>query len=566
MGRKRQADDARGEWNSPQQSNEAPRQVVWKIAVYIRLSREDGGEESQSITNQKKILVEYLQSRFLGQYEIVDYYIDDGLTGTDDARESFMRMIADVEAGRANCVLVKTLSRAFRNHADQGYYIEEYFVQKKVRFISTGDPCIDTYLNPEVIHGLEVPITGLMNDRYAAKISADVRRTFNHKRRNGEFIGGFAPWGYLKDPSNKNKLILDENIVPVKRDMFSWVVNEGLSLAGVAKRLNAQGVPNPTAYKRQQGLKYHSACADKTDGLWGGGSVKEQLLNPVNLGHMVQGKQRVVSYKVHDRVKLPESEWFVVHNTHEPTFTQAEYDALVAALKRDTRRPNGVHTLHLFSGFMRCFGCGMALQRKAAKGHVYYACRTYREKSNFLCTKHSIRVDRLEAAVLAALQTQVTLVDDLASAVQSITAATLTGAKSVRIEMALRDKLRETQRTNTLIDGLYVDWKTGDLTDEDYRRLKAKFTQQLNQLAMAIEHLTEEQHKGCQSATLDYSTFNAFAKHRNLQTLDRAVLLKLVDKIHVHQGNEITVTFRVADELAQIMESIQINAQADLTA
>ena len=166
--------------------------VVWLIAVYIRLSREDGGEESGSVTNQKKILIEYLENNFDGQYEIVDFYIDDGLTGTDDTRADFARMVLDIEQGRVNCVLVKTLSRAFRNYADQGYYLEAFFPQKKVRFISTGDPRVDTYTNPEAITGLEVPITGLMNDRYAAKISSDVRRTFDYKRRNGEFIGAFA--------------------------------------------------------------------------------------------------------------------------------------------------------------------------------------------------------------------------------------------------------------------------------------------------------------------------------------------------------------------------------------
>ena len=166
--------------------------ITWLVAVYIRLSREDGGEESGSVINQKKILTEYMEKQFLGQYVLVDFYVDDGLSGTDDTRASFMRVIQDIEDGRVNCVVCKTLSRAFRNYSDQGYYLESYFPQKKVRFISTGDPKIDTFTNPEAITGLEVPITGLMNDRYAAKTSDDVRRTFDHKRRNGEFIGALA--------------------------------------------------------------------------------------------------------------------------------------------------------------------------------------------------------------------------------------------------------------------------------------------------------------------------------------------------------------------------------------
>jgi len=165
---------------------------MWNIAVYIRLSREDGNEESDSVVNQKKILIEFLEQHLGDQYLIVDFYVDDGLSGTDDTRKDFMRMISNIENGKVNCVVCKTLSRAFRNYSDQGYYLEYYFQQKKVRFISTGDPKIDTYTNPEAITGLEVPITGLMNDRYAAKTSNDVRRTFDYKRRKGEFIGALA--------------------------------------------------------------------------------------------------------------------------------------------------------------------------------------------------------------------------------------------------------------------------------------------------------------------------------------------------------------------------------------
>ena len=552
MGRKRQDDI--------QPKRQTSVEIQWKIAVYIRLSREDGGEESQSVTNQRKILDEYLRDNFVGEYEVVDYYVDDGLTGTDDTRESFMRMIADVEAGRVNCVLVKTLSRAFRNHADQGYYIEEYFVQKNVRFISTGDPRVDTFINPDVIYGLEVPISGLMNDRYAAKISADIRRTFNTKRRNGEFIGGFAPWGYLKDPANKNKLILDPDIALIKKEMWQWIVLEGMSLQGVAKRLNDMGVPNPTAYKRQQGLKYHSANADKTDGLWGGSSVKDQLLNPVNLGHMVQGKQRVVSYKVHTVVKVPESEWFVVENTHEPTFTQEEYDALLRVLRRDTRTPNGERRVHLFSGFMRCFDCGKSLQRANAKDRSYYCCRTYKEKSKTACTKHSIRVDRLEEAVLAALKAQIALADNLALTVESIAQTPQVDTKSARIEKLLHDKHREQERTKSLLDGLYMDLKMDIITLEHYKRMQQKFEEQLGQIVAVIDNLHQEQQQLQQGYTVENAALKAFAKHRNLQTLDRAVLIELVDTIHVHEDKQLTVTFRFADELARIVEFVNIHS------
>ena len=352
--------------------------MIWRIAVYIRLSREDGNVESESVVNQKKILMEFVEQYFEGQYVIIDFYIDDGLTGTDDTRASFMRVIADIEDGKVNCVVCKTLSRAFRNYSDQGYYLEQYFPQKNVRFISTGDPKIDTFTNPEAITGLEVPITGLMNDRFAAKTSSDVRRTFDHKRRKGEFIGAFAPYGYIKDPKDKNRLLLDEEVVPIKRDILRWFIHDGMSLAGIAKRLNELGVPNSTAYKHSKGFAYNNPSTEICDGLWVSSTVRRVLTDQVNLGHMVQGKQRVVSYKVHDRVTTSPNEWFIKENTHAPTFTQEEFDTAQRLLQRDTCTPAGGRKVYLFGGFVRCADCKKALRRNPSKGFAYYMCRTCR--------------------------------------------------------------------------------------------------------------------------------------------------------------------------------------------
>ena len=167
---------------------------LWRVGLYIRLSRDDGREESLSVQNQRKILLDYLEHEFQGQWELAGIYVDDGLTGTDDSRESFQRMIGDMKAGKLNCIVCKTLSRAFRNYADQGYFLEEVFPRYRTRFISLGSPRVDSFLDPEAVQmGLEIPINGILNDRYAAKTSADVRRTLDMKRRRGEFIGVLRP-------------------------------------------------------------------------------------------------------------------------------------------------------------------------------------------------------------------------------------------------------------------------------------------------------------------------------------------------------------------------------------
>lgn len=172
---------------------------IWKVALYIRLSREDGNDESLSIGNQRKILMEYVQTSFEEAYAIVDAYIDDGNTGTDVNRPDFLRMEQDIKNGKVNCVIVKSLARAFRNLGDQQKYLEEFFPLHSVRFINLGTPFIDTHVNPRSVSGLDVPIYGIFNEQFAASTSEEIRRTFNTKRRNGEFIGAFAPYGYAGD-------------------------------------------------------------------------------------------------------------------------------------------------------------------------------------------------------------------------------------------------------------------------------------------------------------------------------------------------------------------------------
>ncbi|MBR3752557.1 MAG: recombinase family protein, partial [Ruminiclostridium sp.] len=253
------------------------RDRLWRVGLYIRLSREDGRQESLSVQNQRKILLDFLETDFTGRWELAGEYIDDGLTGTDDSREGFQTLIGHVRAGRVNCVLCKTLSRAFRNYADQGYFLEEFFPRHRTRFIALGSPRVDSFLDPEAVQtGLEIPINGILNDRYAARTSADVRRTLDMKRRRGEFIGSFAPYGYAKDPNDKNRLIPDPEAAKVVEEIFLWYT-QGLGKGAIAARLNDRGTPNPTAYKVRQGL---SVFRQKNDGLWSAMTVDRILSNP----------------------------------------------------------------------------------------------------------------------------------------------------------------------------------------------------------------------------------------------------------------------------------------------
>lgn len=537
------------------------KRITWRIGKYIRLSREDGNVVSESVVNQDKILDDEIPHFFEdGLYEVVDTYIDDGTSGTTDLeRRDFQRMVGDMKSGRINCIIVKNLSRAFRNSANQGHFLEEFIPLYNTRFISLYQPRIDTYLDPEVVHSLEVSITGFMNEQYAYKTSADVRRTFKHKRENGEFIGAFAPYGYAKDPQDKNALVIDEDAAQIVRDMFTWFVHDGMSKAGIAKRLNELGIPNPTAYKRSKGFRYENPHATQNDGLWNPTTVSRMLQDPLYIGTMRQGRQKVISYKVHKRTTVSEDDWFVVENAIPPIISRDTFQAAQELHRRDTRTAPGQREVYLFSGLVRCADCKKGMTRRSSKGYVYYACRTYREKSKERCTKHTIRLDVLEQAVLVAIQKQIELVATLNDVIDEINNAPVIHTESARLNALLNQRTKELEKVTGLLDGLYLDWKSGDITRDQYRRMKVKFEEQAEQLQATIEHIKSECDTFAQGISTEDPYLTTFLKYRNIQSLSRGLLVELVNAVYIHEGGEIEIEFNFADQHRRIIEFIENN-------
>lgn len=519
----------------------------WRIAVYIRLSREDGNDESLSVTNQKKIINEYLESFFEEEFTLVDHYVDDGLTGTDYDRPDFRRMVHDMEAGKVNCIICKNLSRMFRNYSDQGYFLEKVFPLHNVRFITVSDPKVDSYLHPETIHGLEVPINGLMNDRFAAKTSLDVRATFATKRRKGEFIGAFAPYGYKKDPENKNALIVDDEAAEVVQNIYQWFVYEGMSKNGIARRLNDLGIASPAAYKKNKGLNFCCPQSGKNDGLWSPSAVSLVLNNRMYLGIMVQGKQAVVSYKVHQRRAVPKEDWYMVPDTHEPIIQEELFKRAAALQVRDTRTAPSERKLHLLSGFIRCADCRKAMTRQKTKNIVYYYCRTFREKSKSACTKHTVKEKTVVKAVLWALRTQISLIGSMDKVVEEINKSPSRGNEAARLAAMLHFRQREWEKTVSIADGLYGDWKSGDISKEEYARLKQKYSLQAKEQKKVIQNIQAEYELIGKNTSVNNPYLEDFLKNRNIGELNRGILVALVKNIYVHRGGGITVEFNFAD-------------------
>ncbi len=475
------------------------------------------------------------------------------MTGTDYERPDFQRMMQDIEYGRVNCVVVKDLARAFRNYSDQGYFLETFFPTYNIRFVTIGSPRIDSYLNPESVSGFDVPITGVMNDRYCKKTSDDIRRTFDMKRRKGEFIGAFAPYGYAKDPEDKNSLIIDEEAAQVVKDIYAWFVNEGYSKLGISKKLNDMGIPNPSLYKKRKGLKYHNPNTDNNDGLWSPRSISTILSNKTYLGYMVQGRCRVKSYKVHTQISMPEEEWYVVPDMHDPIVDRETFEKAQSMHRRDTRTAPEKRKVYLFSGFVRCADCKKAMTRKVSKNYVYYCCRTFSDKSRDVCTRHSINVNVLERSVLTAIRKQIELVDDLTGIIEEINQSPVVQTQSGRLIKLLKTREQELKKIKGLSDGLYVDWKSGDITKDEYRRMKIKFEEQMEQLRDVIENIKKEMEIMKNGISVHDPYLTSFLNFRNITTLERGILVELVHTIYVHEGGEITIEFNFADQHKRVI-------------
>ena len=521
----------------------------WRLGEYIRLSKEDlkkGKDDSNSVKKQRDLLNDFYQ-KHIEEFESYSEYVDDGHTGTDANRENFQRLLADVMNGKINCVVVKDLSRFARNYSDAGSLIDNLFVQMGVRFISLAEN-VDSYLNPDSVSSIIVPNTNVMNDQYCYQTSKKIRQVFDYKRRNGQYIGAFAPYGYMKHPKNKHQLIVDSEAAEVVKLIFSMFL-KGTSKRAIALYLNEHGEPSPSAYKLQKGLPVSTRGYDNP--MWGARMIHAIL---------TKGRSRVKSYKVHQIETVPREEWVQVAETHEAIIDYETFDKVQALLLRDTRTSPKGREVHLFSGFLKCADCGRAITRSVGNNNnVYYACSTYKNRSRTACTMHSIKHNRLEAAVLFAVQHQIHLAVSYSEIIARINTAPLKKSQSIRLDELIATKERELAKITRYKQSLYQDWKDGEITQQDYRDMKADYERQVIALSDVLSRLSVERAELANGVNSEHPALVAFAKHQNIDQLSRELLVELIDHIKVYENGNISVRFKFADEFRRIAEYIEIN-------
>ncbi|MCL2106737.1 MAG: recombinase family protein [Oscillospiraceae bacterium] len=534
---------------------------IWLIGPYVRLSKEDGNSVSLSIVNQIKMIARAL--RTFDDFRIVDIYIDDGKTGTDFDRSDYVRLEQDIFGKQVNCMMVKDLNRYSRNIADGIKALDDFVLTHKLRFISLGIPEIDTYKDPTAISSAEV--YGALNaaEDFARTTSKKVRAIKAIKREDGEKNGGHPPYGYLPNPNGENWLY-DPVAGEIVKQMFAWSAS-GMSDRAIVKKLNLLGIPNPTAYKKSIGLKYYNPNAEKNSGLWWPATVKRILEDKTNIGYSVQGKSSSFDHKRHKQIPNKKEDYVIVADRHERAVSDELFETVIQARSARTRVSNKTGVVHLFAGLVYCSGCNLAMKKTSAKGHEYLVCRTYREAGAEHCTgKRGIRFDVLEDIVLTAIQAQVALIADLQSVVEGINGRPEINKQSIRINQLLESCQREFERETNLLDSSYYDWKNGDISREQYQRIREESEKRLEQIRATLQMLAAERQKAAQGIGANNEYFERFLKYQNVEALDRLMLVEMIERIYVHEDKSVKVEFNFIDQYLRVMDFIQQNTAEPL--
>lgn len=521
---------------------------IWNATLYLRLSRDDGDkEESGSITGQRELLRDYISQH----PELLEYAIriDDGFSGSTFERPGFQKMIEDVKAGRTDCIIVKDLSRFGRNYLDAGEYIEKIFPFLGVRFIAVNDN-YDSLGEKKSSDDLIIPFKNLINEAYCRDISMKIRSQLEIKRKNGQFLGSFAAFGYLKDEQDKNKLVVDQYAADIVRDIFKWKL-EGISPQDIADALNKLGILSPMEYKRSLGMKYTTSFKTSAKAAWSAGTVIRILKNPIYTGVLIQGKETTPSYKVHKRIAKAKSEWTVIEDSHEAIISEIDFDSVQKVLKCDTRRSPDDKAVGLFSGMLFCGDCGASMVRKTVpageKKYVYYVCSAHKQDKS--CSPHRMRDAALEEIVLDSLRQHIREVVNMSELLDITDTAPLRTAQAQKVQRQLDKKREEYEKLQKLLMSLYENLTDGVIDREEYARLKASFTARADEAERQMDALRESLND-IQSHGTENVWMNEFIKRQELASLDRAVVVALIDKILIHSNDVVEIIYRWQDEFA----------------
>ena len=534
-------------------------EVIWKAGLYLRLSKEDdvSKDESDSISSQRELLLSFIKKD--PKIDIYNIYVDDGYSGTTFDRPNFQRMWEDIKNGRINCVVVKDLSRFGRNTIETSNYIEVIFPMLKVRFISLTDQ-IDSYLNPQSINGLLVPFKNIMNDEYARDISVKVKSAQNTYRNKGLFIGSFPSYGYIKDPNDKHKLIIDEEASAVVKQIFQMYLS-GMGFLTIAKKLTNDRVKSPFEYKVQKGYNYKTPVAKNKYHIWRDTTIQRILTNQMYVGDMVQGTRSVINYRNHKIKPKSKEEWVIVRNTHEAIISREDFDKVQNMLqsnKKDYIKPFRTYVL---GGLVKCGDCGAVLETalcssKNLKKKYYFRCPTYMLSKGLICSKHTIRNDYLEATVFQIIKKYIELSVDIESILKKIKLNTI--QKECQNQNAKLDF--EIKKLKDKMSLLYIKFKNNELSENDYIIQKESVLEEIRKIENQIISLSSS----IKNDKFPHTNFiNSLAKYKGMNGLTKEMANELIKEILIFNKNEVEIKLNFDDEFANVIDFIKNNVQEE---
>ena len=529
---------------------------IWLVGVYVRLSKEDKNSVSLSIINQIKMIARSL--RTFEDFKVVDIYIDDGKTGTDFDRSDYLRLEEDIFSKEVNCMIVKDLNRYARNIADGIKALDDFVLKHKIRFISLGIPEIDTYKDPTAISSAEVYAALNAAEDFARTTSKKVRAIKAIKREDGEKNGGFPPYGYLPNSDGVHWLY-DPVAGEIIKQIFMWSAG-GMSDRGIAEKLNVLGILNPMAYKKSIGLNFGHPKAEINSGLWWPSSVKRILEDKTNIGCSVQGKSSSFDHKRHKQIPIKKEDYIIVEDCHEKTVPDDLFNTVAQVRGTRSRVCKQTNTVHLFAALAYCANCKLAMKKTNAKGYEYLVCKTYQYAGEEYCSrKRSIRFSVLEDIVLRVIQTQISLVADLQAIVGEINERPEINRQSLRINQLLENCQRDFDKETRVLDASYYDWKNGDISKEQYYRVREEAEKKLEQMRATLLALSAEQQRAAQGVKANNEYFERFLKYQNVEALDRFMLIELIERIYINEDKSVKVEFNFSDQYLRILDFVQEN-------
>ena len=510
--------------------------------LYCRLSKDDGNSvESMSIWSQKVMLKQYAESNSIAIY---DYYVDDGFSGTNFERPSFKKMITDIENGKINCVITKDLSRLGRNYLQSGAYIEMYFPQKNIRYIAITDGIDTLNSNQNDI----MPFKNILNEMYAKDTSKKVKSAIQSRMREGTYIGSKAPFGYLKDPNNKRRLIIDEKTKPIIELIYKLCL-EGKGTQLISQELMKRKIPRPSAFVENAEKLYGLTEENKYQ--WSHRMVLNVLRDPVYCGNMARNKRPTLSFKNSKRLYIPKSDYIYAKNTHEGIVSEEVWEQVQTMVdKRKCNNKMGLYYDNIFQGLVRCPKCGYALtpktdyrlKKKELIDFVHFSCSTYKKYGVNACSSHRIEARDLYNIVLEDIQYHGNMAlsakeDFVEKIIEKIEVEKIDEGKELSNKLELKkNQLAELDRS---YEQLYEDRLEGNITERNFNLMNVSIPKKQDKLIEEIKVLEGDIEESFETQDNYKKFMNNISKYAKIKSLNRYILNQIIDKIYVFDKEEI---------------------------